>query len=141
MTKVVVADADALVALLLEGDPLHDEAVNISRMLVKQGSIIVYPVTVFPETITFLKRSLNQSEKAHFLNRQLQQGIFQVEYIEADVMKRASQIFDTAISKQNTFFDAIVAATAEELEVDAIFSFDNWYTKLGFKLASSASST
>lgn len=64
-------------------------------------------------------------------------GAFQVEYISADIMKKAAEIFDAkAISKQNTLFDAIVAATAEKLEADAIFSFDDWYPKLGFKLAS-----
>ncbi|MDP3732992.1 MAG: hypothetical protein Q8Q91_00480 [Candidatus Daviesbacteria bacterium] len=39
-----------------------------------------------------------------------------------------------AVSKHNTFFDAIVAATAEKLNADGIFSFDSWYPKLGFKL-------
>ncbi len=32
-------------------------------------------------------------------------------------------------------FDAVVAACAEKLEADVIFSFDDWYQKLGFKLA------
>lgn len=40
-------------------------------------------------------------------------------------------------SKKNTFFDAIVAATAENLGTDAIFSFDDWYPKLGFRLLES----
>lgn len=131
----VVADADALVALLLEEDPHHDKAVSISRMLIKLEATIIYPVTVFPETITYLKRSLNQTEKAHLLNRQYLAGDFQVEYIDEEIMKRASQIFNKAVSKQNTLFDAIVAACAEKLEAEYIFSFDSWYPKLGFKLA------
>lgn len=135
MTKIVVADADALVALSLEEDPHYHKAVNITKMLVKQGLTIIYPVTVFPETITFLKRALNQSQKAHALNKQLQAGLFNIQYIDTSILKLASFYFDSASSKKNTFFDAIVAATAESLEAESIFSFDDWYPKLGFKLA------
>ncbi len=134
MSKIVVADADALIALFLENDPHHKKAVTTAGMLMQQKSTVIFPVTVFPEVITTLKRAFNQKEKAHLINRQLQQGSFHIEYITAEITHRASQIFEKAISKQNTFFDAIVAATAEKLEADSIFSFDKWYPKLGFKL-------
>lgn len=61
--SIVVADADALVALMLEKDPHHDKTVSISSMLVKQGIAIIYPVTVFPEAITTLKRVLINLKK------------------------------------------------------------------------------
>lgn len=134
MSKIIVGDADALIALSLENDPLHKKAIAISIILVKQGVSLIFPVTVFPEAITTLKRAYNQPEKAHFINKQFQQGFYHVEYINEEIMVRASQIFDTAVSKKNTLFDAIVAATAENLEADAIFSFDDWYPKLGLKL-------
>lgn len=133
--RIVVADADALVALTLENDPHHEKAVNISNALTTQQVTIIFPVTVFPEAITTLKRAFNQHEKAHLISRQLQQGMYHVEYINEEVLQIANQIFEKAISKQNTFFDAIVAATAQRLNADSIFSFDGWYSKLGFKLA------
>lgn len=135
MTKIAVADADALVALSLEEDPHHQKAISISQKLVNTSTTIIYPVTVFPETITFLKRALNQSQKAHALNKQLQAGLFNIHYIDTNILKLATSYFDSANSKKNTFFDAIVAATAKKLEADSIFSFDEWYPKLGFKLA------
>jgi len=134
--KIVVADADALIALALEHDPHHKKSVTIAEMLARNLVTIIFPVTVFPEAITTLKRAFNQPEKAHLINKQFQQGAFSVEYINEEIMTRASQLFEKAVSKQNTFFDAIVASTAEKLEADAIFSFDNWYTKLGFTIAS-----
>ena len=136
MSKLVIADADALIALALESDPHHKRAVTISGMLMQQAATIIFPATVFPEAITTLKRALNQPEKARLINRQIQQGAFQIEYPNQKIMNRAGQLFEKAISKKNTLFDAIVAATAESLEADAIFSFDNWYTKLGFTLTS-----
>lgn len=132
---IVVADADALIALALEDDPHHKRAQQIAHLLMKKLATIIFPVTVFPEAITSLKRAANQPEKAHLINRQYLAGAFQVEYLSPDIMKRAAEIFDKkAVSKQNTLFDAIVAATAEKLEANTIFSFDNWYSKLGFKL-------
>lgn len=135
VNKIVVTDADALIALLLENDPHHKKAVTISGMLTQQQVAIIFPVTVFPEAITTLKRAFNQPEKAHLISRQLQQGMYYIEYINEEILQKANLIFEKAVSKQNTLFDAIVAATAEKLEADAIFSFDDWYPKLGFKLA------
>lgn len=136
MSKVVVADADALIALFLETDFHHNKAVAISAKLSKQGISIIFPLTVFPEAVTTLKRAFNQPQKAHLLNKQYLAGVFEMEYIDEEIMKKAAEIFDQkAVSKQNTLFDAIVAATAEKLEAEAIFSFDDWYTKLGLKLA------
>ncbi len=132
--SIVVADTDALIALALEKDPNHERAQKIAAYLRKNLVTVIFPVTVFPEALTSLKRAANQPEKAHLLNRQFLAGEFQVEYITEEIMKRAAEIFDKAISKKNTFFDAIVAATAEKLEADSIFSFDEWYPKLGFKL-------
>jgi predicted nucleic acid-binding protein len=133
--SVVVADADALVALVLEKDPNHKRAQRIVVSLRKRLFTVIFPVTVFPEAITSLKRAANQPKKAHLINRQYLAGAFQVEYIGADIMKKAAEIFDSAGSKQNTLFNAIVAATAKKLDADAIFSFDGWYPKLGFVLA------
>lgn len=134
-SPIVVADCDALMALALENDPHYKQAQQIANSLTQRLVPIIFPVTVFPEAITSLKRAANQPQKAHLLNRQYLAGVFQVEYISAQIMKRAAEIFDQAISKKNTLFDAIVAATAETLKAEAIFSFDSWYPKLGFKLA------
>lgn len=132
---IVVADADALIALALENDPNHKRAQQIANSLRKKLATVVFPVTVFPEAITSLKRAAGQPEKAHLINRQFLAGAFHVEYIGEEVMRRAAEIFDQkANSKQNTLFDAIVAATSEKLNADGIFSFDNWYPKLGLHL-------
>ena len=131
---VCVADTDALIALNLENDVHHNKAKIISAHLLAKGVTIIFPITVFPETITFLKRAANQPKKAHDINKKLQAGAFTVEYIDGKILNLATKYFDQADSKKNTFFDALVAATAERLKADAIFSFDTWYKKLGFTL-------
>lgn len=131
-----MGDADAIIALALENDPHHKQALTINSILVRERVAIIFPFTVFPEAITTLKRALNQPEKAHRLSKQLDQGLFHIEYPTQEILHKASEIFETAVSKKNTFFDAIVAATAKSLEAYAIFSFDDWYPKLGFRLVS-----
>ncbi len=136
MSKVVVGDADSIIALIHKDDPNHQKAEKLSEQLLSEGYEIIYPNTAISEAITALKRALSLPDKAHLINDQYKNGAFNVEYINEEIMMKASQIFDKAISKKNTFFDAIVAATAQTLEADAIFSFDTWYPKLGLKLVS-----
>ena len=134
MSKIAVGDADGLISLALTFDPNHNLAVAGTIAFAKAGIEVIFPSTVFPEAITSLKRAANQPEKAHLLAKQFAQGAFNVAYVDQDIMNRACVIFDQTKSKQNTFFDAIVAATAENLEAEYIFSFDGWYPKLGHKL-------
>lgn len=133
--KIAIVDADALIALVLEKDSNYKKAISVASKLSEDNVELIFPSTVFPEAITSLTRALNQPQKAHLLNKKIQEGIFNIEYIDQTILNRASKIFENSKSKKNTMFDAIVAATAEELGTKTIFSFDNWYQKLGFKLA------
>jgi len=101
------------------------------------GSITtIYPSTAIAEAITTLLRKHSNPELASYLTKQYKDDRFAVEYIDEKIMKFATEIFNPKGSKQNTFFDALVAGTAKTLGVEIIFSFDQWYTKLGFTLAS-----
>lgn len=133
--KIIVGDADSLIALTFKDDANNKRAEIISEMIVSRGYEVIYPITAILEAITTLKRSMSLAREAHFLNSQYQKRIFNIDYVDEEAALSASKIFETTVSKKNTIFDAIVAATAEKLEADAIFSFDDWYPKLGFKLA------
>lgn len=137
MTKgIVIGDADSLIALLLEKDANNKQAQNILVKLNKAETAIIYPNTAIAEAITTLLRKHSNPEFAGYLVQQYKENIFRVEYIDESTMRLAAELFNPKSSKQNTFFDAIVAATAKSLNADAIFSFDTWYEKIGFELAS-----
>lgn len=137
MRKVVIGDADILVALAFEGDNNHEKAKNIARRLREKLYDVYFPNTAILEAITALRRGLSQPSKAYLVNRQYQQGGFDVIYVDEEIQLKASKLFEEkANSKRNTIFDALVATVAEKESADGIFSFDNWYTKLGFTLAS-----
>lgn len=135
MNNIIVGDADSLIALAHKDDSNHKKARHLAEYLLSKGYKIIYPNTAILEAITTLKRALNLPEKAHLINRQYLQEAFDVEYLNEEVQKNASQLFEEkAVSKKNTIFDAVVAATAQKLGADEIFSFDSWYPKLGFRL-------
>jgi hypothetical protein len=59
-----------------------------------------------------------------------------IEAIELTQLDAALRVFDPTGSKHNTNFDTLVVATAAKLHARTIFSFDEWYKKLGYTLAS-----
>jgi len=133
MNRLVVGDADGLVALADEQDANHLRAQKVSEWLLTEGYEIVFPNTAILEAITALKRAKNLPEKAHLINRQYQAGAFLIEFITDEIQLKASQRFEKTISKKNTIFDAVVCETAIKLGADYIFSFDSWYLKEGFR--------
>ena len=135
MSKVVIGDADSLVALVYKKDANHERARKISNFFLSRKYEVIYPNTAILEAITALKRSLNLALEAHLLNRQYQEGAFLVEFVSPEIQKRASIRFEKTVSKKNTVFDAVVAEIAIELGAEYIFSFDNWYAKQRFRLA------
>lgn len=135
-SNIIVGDSDALIALTYEGDQLNLRSRAISRKINERKAQIIFPNTAIAEAITTLLRKHSNPRLAGYLSKQYEKNIFRVEYVGEEIMQLAVKFFNPINSKQNTFFDAIVAATAESLNAEAIFSFDSWYKKLGFQLAS-----
>lgn len=133
---IVVGDADALIALLLEEDGHYQEASKISKYLYAEEHTVIFPNTAVVEAITTFQGKFSSPKLAGILSDKYAQGVFAVEYIDEEIMNIAGVLFNPKKSKQNTFFDEIVAATAKSLNADTIFSFDGWYKKVGFNLAS-----
>lgn len=134
MNKIAVGDSDALIAMVDEGDLNHKKAIEMAKKLATHNIKVIFPNTVIVETVTALIRAKSLPDKAHLVNQQYHAGVFDIYYVDEETQKEASEIFGSTKSKQNTFFDAIVVATAKSLGTKAIFSFDKWYPKLGLKL-------
>jgi predicted nucleic acid-binding protein len=133
--KIAVGDADSLIALVIAEDTNHMKAKKISRLLSLRGIEVVYPNTAILEAITALRRALNSPDLAQLINSQYLKGGFTVEYIDEKIQLKASERWAKADSKKNTIFDAVVVETVIKLKADYIFSFDDWYRKIGFSLA------
>lgn len=135
---VVIGDTDALIAILHEDDKHHNAATATVRQLLYQEAQTVFPLTCIVETVTTLQRKLNKPRLAAKVVEKVANGELAIDGVDADLLKTALNIFNPSGSKQNTLFDAMVAALAKKRGTKVIFSFDEWYEKLGFTLASNS---
>lgn len=133
---IVVVDADALIAQTNPKDIHHQKATAISKSLIKQDAQVLYPITTIIEATTHMQRVLNSTVSAYGTAQLMTSPDAQVVEINKQTLGNALQYFSPKTSKKNTLFDCIVVAIAEEYKADAIFSFDKFYQKKGFKLAS-----
>jgi predicted nucleic acid-binding protein len=132
---IVIGDSDGLIAVLHEEDKNHKKALETVAKLLQHDAQTVFPLTTIVEAVTTLKRKLNKPNLAAKAIHKITSGKLVIENTDTELLTEALKIFDPSGSKQNTLFDALVAATAKKLNTNVIFSFDDWYEKLGLKLA------
>jgi predicted nucleic acid-binding protein len=132
--RTIIVDADALIALFSEGDAHASHSMKLLDCLIAEGAHVLHPATAIVEAVTTLQRRLNDPRAAAELVRLVKEANLSVEPIGDAVLAEALALFNPSGSKQNTLFDAVVAAVARRMEADAIFSFDVWYEKQGFTL-------
>ena len=133
---VVVIDSDAIIAQTNPDDVLHRKTLEVSLKLISLNARILYPTSTLAEASAHIQRVLKDSISAHNVAQTVRNPAFEIVEINQDTLLLALIYFSPTSSKKNTLFDCIVAAVAEEKQADAIFSFDNFYKKKGFKLAS-----
>lgn len=134
---VVIADADAIVAQVYPDDPNHQKATQTSKNLANLGAQVMYPVTAVVEAVTFIQRVLSSGATAYGTAIAFTNPTVEVIEVNHQIFSRAvQQYFSPSTSKKNTLFDCIVAVVAQEQQADAIFSFDQFYKRLGFTFAS-----
>lgn len=134
---IIVVDSDGVVGSLNSED-LHFLAANslINKLVKEQKAKFIYPVTTLVESITLLNGRLNKPKLAEELKNLVKTNQLQIEPIDTNLLKQAISQLNLGSSKHHTAFDAIVLAVAQKYQADAIFSFDGFYKKKGFKLAS-----
>jgi len=132
----VIGDADAIVAQANPQDSNHNKAVKIAQELINSQVNVIYPVTAVVEAVTYIQRVLSSGATAYDTTQLMSEPTTQIVEVNKQTLVNALKYFSAKTSKKNTLFDCIVAAVAEEHKADAIFSFDSFYKKKGFKLAS-----
>lgn len=134
--QVVVADTDAIIAQIFLEDSHHKKAQILGSKLAEAGALIIFPATCVAEAATTLQRKYSNPHLAAAVLETFSDPKMTVINIDQAILKEATEFFDPSASKRKTIFDCIVATLAKRYNADAIFSFEEWYTKLGFKLVS-----
>jgi len=133
--KLVIVDADAIVAQAFKLDSNHDLAVEVSLKLSEKGMEILYPVSAILEAVTVLQAKLNNKALAYEVASVLVKPNKRIVNITQPVLDLALTYFSPTASKKKTFFDCVVVAMAEVNKAEMIFSFDSFYKSKGFRLA------
>lgn len=132
----VIVDADAIVAQAHPLDSSFHKASTTSRRLSELGVQVLYPSTAILEGTTALQTKLSSSAIAYDIAQVFTTLRDQIVPVDQTILQKAVHYFSPSTSKKNTLFDCVIAAVADEYKADAIFSFDKFYKKKGFKLAS-----
>lgn len=133
---LIIVDADAIISLVTADDENHPKTKRIMQHLATIEAYILFPTTAICEAVTVLKRKLNKPEDAASVVKKFQSGNFPIQAVDQEIFDLAADLFNPHGSKQNTLFDAVIAAIAKKYNADAIFSFDKWYKTQGLTLAS-----
>lgn len=132
----VIVDADGLIGFSNPEDAHYLTCMKILQKLKKLAAVLIYPATTIAETTAVLQIRLNRQETADQIIEFTESGAFQIESVDQATLINAASFLNKDRSKHVTMFDGIVAAVAQKYQADAIFSFDKFYQKQGFLLAS-----
>jgi predicted nucleic acid-binding protein len=134
-SDTIIIDADALIAVFDPADKHFQSAFSILKHIHTLGASLLYPSTTIVEAVTTFQRKLNNQTAVRHILARIKEKEFIIEPVDQPTIDEAATLFRPEGSKQNTLFDAIVAAVAKKNNAIAIFSFDQWYKKVGFRLA------
>src|SRR5438876_11394032 len=121
-SDTIVVDTDAMIGLFNPNDALASDASALLKSIVAAQATLIYPSTTIAETVTTFQRKLNDKAAAAQIVQGIRAKDFIIEMVDQSVIDAASALFNPQGSKQNIFFDAIVAAVAQKLNATAVFS-------------------
>lgn len=131
----ILFDSDGIIALVKPFDPSHNRIEKIFDDLVSRDCLFFIGSTTLAETLTTLQRKYGDKKLTEYVYEQLVVGKTEIVQVGAVLFSDAYSFYQSSKSKKNTIFDAINIAIVKSLDLDAIFSFDEWYTKNKVKLA------
>lgn len=133
---IVIVDSDGLIGISNPEDVHYLLCVRLLQKLKKLNATLIYPATTIAESTTVLQIRLNKVDTADQIIEFTKSGVFRIEPVDQAILANAATFLNKGRSKHATIFDGIVAAIAQKHQANAIFSFDKFYKKKGFKLAS-----
>lgn len=132
----VVVDSDGLIGISNPEDAHYLVSIRLLQKLKKLQARLIYPATTIAESTAILQIRLNKLDTADQIIEFTKSGVFHIEPVDKTTLVSAASFLNKNRSKHATIFDGIVAAIAQKHQADGIFSFDKFYKKQGFKLAS-----
>lgn len=133
---IIIVDSDGLIGIFNKEDQHHKKSEEVLKKMMLQKALLIYPATTIAETTAILQIRLNNFPAANKVLEFVKSNECTIEPVNQEVLINAISYLKPERNKHITLFDAIVASIAKRYNADAIFSFDSFYKKKGFKLAS-----
>jgi len=131
-TLKIFVDSDAFVALTVATDANHEKALSLLHSLGERSVVFLTSNYVFSESITVISmRSSHAAAVAFIENMQSPGNPFQIKRTDEVIEKEAIELFKIQTSKNTSFVDCSNMVFMKQLNLDAIFSFDDVYRKKG----------
>lgn len=134
--KKILIDADAWVAFIYRDDAHHERASELFDIFEHSKDSMITTNYVFAEAITVISRRAGHKRALAFIESlQSPASHLSVLYANAHIDSLAAAVFKRQTSKNVSFIDCANMAIMDELNLDAIFSFDKIYQKNNYRLA------
>jgi predicted nucleic acid-binding protein len=124
--KKVLVDSDFWFGLVVSGDSHHEACKKIFRDVVNEKISIYSLRLVVYETATILSYKIDQKRSLMFLGKFRALPVILID-VDADMERRAWDIFGKQTKKGTSFVDCANVAAAEKYHFDRILSFDRFY--------------
>lgn len=123
MEKFVV-DANVLISLFDLDDACHLKAIEIIEIIKRNGAFLVINNVTLYEILTVLARNGYKQEVKAFYQLLWQNNGLQLVYCDKNLEEKAFFYFNKVRSKNISFFDCTIFATADMHQIKNIISFD-----------------
>ena len=133
ITKVFV-DTNVFVALEDQNDSTHKKAVELSLLLNQNKKMKFYTSSeVIGETLTVISHKLGKEIARLFIKRYKNNKMIEI-FFDENMYKDTKDLFLRNKSKNISFVDCSSVIAMRRAKINAIFSFDEDFRKLGIKL-------
>lgn len=129
----IFIDADAFVALSREDDANYKRALRIQKLIEKTSPQAFTSNFAFGEAVTIISQK-SEVVLAIAFGREMLEGEIIIIDTSREHIEKALVKFSQQTSKNTRFTDMINMVLMDELRIDTIFSFDEHYSKNGYKL-------
>jgi predicted nucleic acid-binding protein len=130
----IIADSSALVSLIVITDSNHHRATQFIEHLAPVDSIVI-PSEIFAEALNLLGKKFGHEQAIQAAYSFLETELFTVVPSTDVARMKALEMYGT-LGAGDSYTDALVMALADYHGTNAVFGFDDVFSKRGYQIPS-----
>lgn len=134
MAKKVFVDTSAWVGLFVKNDKYHSKAVQIFKLIQKEGSILYTSDYVVDETVTTIRMNSNHHQSLFALEAILGSHKTSIIYVGSEYFLKSTQLYQKYKEQSYSFTDITSFVICQHMRINDIYSFDEHFRIAGFNL-------